>query len=166
MGKYIRGNVDERFALGTLAARTGIIKQFDDVVNERTLVSSLQATWAMTDFTSATGDGPIYLGVAHGDYTLAEIEEFIETTNSWDEGNLISQEIAKRKIRIAGIIQSSDAPADVQVLNDGKPVKLKLNWILLQSQTLQAFAYNSGSSALATTDPQVTIVGHANLFPK
>ncbi len=168
MGRYIRGTVDEELDLGTLAARTAISAIFDNVVNERTLVSSLVATWSLADWTVATGDGPVLVGVAHSDYTSTEIEEYLEQTQSWNEGNMIAQEINKRKIRRVGQFESpiGGVAADSVVLNDGKAIKTKLNWILLQGQSLQIWAYNMGGSAFATTNPTLRTAGHANLFPK
>ncbi len=166
MGKYIRGNVDEFNGLSTLAAKTAIAVDFDETVNERTLVSSLVALWTMTAFTKSTGDGPIMCGVAHSDYSLAEIEEWIETTGSWDEGNLKEQEVGARKIRRVGIFDNPADEAEVSVLNDGKQIKTKLNWILLQGQTLQMWCYNLGTSPLATTSPIVVAQGHVNLWPR
>ncbi len=166
MGRYIRGPVDEELDLGTLAARTLIGANFDSVVNERTLVSSLVATWALSDVTVATGDGPVLVGVAHSDYSDSEIESWIEVTNSWNEGDLVGQEVANRKCRRVGVFESKDLAAETAVLNDGKPIKTRLNWILLQAQTLKVWAYNMGSSPFATTNPTLRVAGHANLFPK
>ncbi len=166
MGRYIRGSVDESLALGTLAAKTVIAGNFDETVNERTLVSSVVARWAMINFTPGTLDGPILCGVAHSDYTDAEIEEWIENTGSWDEGDLVNQEIGGRKIRRVGIFDTPAAATQAAVLNDGKAIKTKLNWILLQGQTLKHWFYNLGTSALATTDPECSTQGHVNLFPK
>ncbi len=168
MGRYIRGTVDENLALGTLGAQALVKLDFDETVNERTLVSSIIATYAMQDFTLAAGDGPILVGVAHSDYSAAEIEAVIESTGSWNEGDKVAQEVAKRLVRKIGIFPSvggagASAPA---VLNDGKPIRTKLNWILLQGQTLTLWAYNLGTSPLATTDPQVSVQGHANLWPR
>ncbi len=168
MGRYIRGTVDEELDLGTLAARTAISAIFDNVVNERALVSSLVATWSLADWTVATGDGPVLVGVAHSDYTSTEIEEYLEQTQSWNEGNMIAQEINTRKIRRVGQFESpiGGVAADSVVLNDGKAIHVKLNWILLQGQSLQIWAYNMGGSAFATTNPTLRCAGHANLFPK
>ncbi len=165
-GRYIRGNVDESLSLGTLAANTLIGTIFDDTVNERTLVTSLVATWVMSDFTSVSGDGPILVGIAHSDYTDAEVEQVIETTGSWDEGDLINQEIGSRKVRKVGFFRTDAATTlDFNTLNEGKPIKMKLNWILNQGQSLRLWAYNAGSGAL-TTGVQVKCNGHANLFPQ
>ncbi len=167
--RYLKGNVDEKLSLGTLAATTLIGDVFDETVNERCLVSSLVASYSLDNLTPP--QGPILFGVAHSDYSDAEIEEVIENTGSWDEGDLVNQEIAKRKVRQIGtfatdsVITSAGAIADVP-FNDGKPVKTKLNWILLQGQTLKIWAYNRSSGALSTTVPIITASGHVNLWPQ
>ncbi len=166
MGRYIRGQVNETLALGTLAGTTLISTPFDSVVTERALVTSVVASYTMQEFTSAAGDGPIMVGLAHSDYTDAEIEAFLENVATWEETDQIGQEIARRKVRIIGTFGVPDSNSSNSRLNDGKPVKTKLNWILTVGQTLRLWCYNLGSSALAGTDPQVTAVGHANLFPK
>ncbi len=164
--RYIRGNVDEQLALSTLGGKVVISQIFDSVVNERTLVSSIVANWSLRSFTPATDDGPIMVGVAHSDYSSAEIEAWIENTGGWDEGNKVQQEVAQRKIRIVGTFPGFvTAETQSSVLNDGKAIKTKLNWVILQAQTLQVWAYNLGSSALATTSPIVSCEGHANLWP-
>ncbi len=168
MGRYIRGTVDEELDLGTLAARTAILVIFDNVVNERMLISSLVAIWSLADWTVATSDGPVLVGVSHSDYNATEIEEYLEQTQSWNEGNKIAQEINTRKIRRIGVFQSpiGGVAADAVVLNDGKAIKTKLNWIMLQGQSLNIWAYNMGGSAFATTNPTLRAVGHANLWPR
>ncbi len=166
MGRYIKGRVDEDLDMGTLAAKTLVGTTFDETVNERTLVSSIVASWSISGWTPGIDDGPVIFGVAHGDYSDAEIEEVIENTGSWDEGNKISQEISKRLVRTIG---SFDTPADansVVAVNEGRPVKTKLNWILNQGVRLKIWAYNAGTSAFATTNPIVHAAGHANLFPR
>ncbi len=166
MGRYIRGDVSEALSLGTLAAEDVVGVLFDQVVQERTLCTSVVARYSMTGFTKSTGDGPILVGLAHGDYSDSEIEVWIETTGSWDETDLVQQEVGSRKIRRVGIFDNPVDEAASVTLNDGKPIKTKLNWILTQGQTLRLWAYNLGTSALATTSPRIDVQGHANLFPK
>ncbi len=167
MGRYIRGGVDENLGLGTLAAATLVSAIFDNVVNERTLISSLVASWSLSNWTPIESVGPIVVGVAHSDYTDAEIEEYIENLNSWDEGALIqSREINRRLVRRVGQFDIPASATESSVLNHGKPIKTKLNWILLQGQSLRYWAYNQGTAAIATTNPDVRLQGHANLFPK
>ncbi len=167
MGKYIRGQVDESVPLGTLASRTAVLAVFDETVNERTLVSSLVASYLIADMTQGAGIGPIMVGIAHGDYTAAEIEEWIENTGSWNETDLVQQEVGGRKIRQIGVFTGANTDgAGVEHLNNGDPIKTKLNWILTQGQTLDLWAYNLGANALATTTPTVFCQGHANLWPR
>lgn len=166
MGRYIRGTVDDEVNLGTLAGSTLVSALFGNVVNERTLVSSLVAAWSLVTVTPVAGVGPVMCGVAHSDYTDAEIEAVIEATGSWNEGDLVAQEIGRRKVRRIGIFDTPQAVEDAVSLNDGKAIKTKLNWILLQGQSLRLWAYNMGGSAFATTTPVVRAQGHANLFPK
>ncbi len=165
--RYIKGIVDETLPLTALAARDVVTQTFDDSVNERTWISSVRGSWSLDGLTHAENIGPIMVGIAHSDYTDAEIEEFIENTGSWDEGDLVSQEVGKRKIRIVGIFQTPPGAqaVDVMVLNDGKPITTKCGWILNQGQTLDLWAYNLGSAAVATTVPNVHLEGHANLWP-
>ncbi len=168
MGRYIRGNIDLDFALGTLAANTLIAQATQDQVGERTLVTSVIATYALSGFTVGDNIGPIEVGLAHSDYTAAEIEAFVERGSSWNEGDQIDREISSRKIRRIGVFQNDGASGDLSraVLNDGKPIKTRLNWILNAGQGLDFWVYNTGGSAVGTTDPNCHVVGHANLFPK
>ncbi len=166
--RYLRGTIDENLSLGTLAGKTVVGDDFDEVVNERTFVSSIDAVWAIAEYTAAAADGPILVGIAHSDYTDAEIEAWIESSQSWNEGDMVAQEVAKRKIRRVGMFRApvGATAGDIQVLNEGKPIHTKCNWILNQGQTLKQWAYNVGTSALATTVPIVSAQGHANLWPR
>ncbi len=164
MGKYIRGGVNETLSLGTLAATTLVGVDFDEVVNGRTLVSSIVAAYSLADVVAAANRGPILVGIAHGDYTDAEIEEVIELTQSWNEGDKVAQEVAKRLVRRIGVFSDTLEAEDTEVLNDGKPIKTKLNWILNDGETLRLWGYNTGTAALAAG--AIRMEGHVNLFPK
>ena len=165
--RYLRGAVDEQMALSTLGAKTAILQAFGSAVTETAYISSIVATWALSDFTAAPGDGPITVGVAHSDYSLAEIEGYIENTGSWTEGDLVqTREIGRRLIRRVGTFRGAPGTNVPTVLNEGKPLRTKLGWLLTTGQTLDLWAYNEGTSPLATTDPQVFVTGHANLWPR
>lgn len=169
MGKYIRGTVDETLALGTLAGNTLVKADFDDAVTERSLISSLVASYSITNVTQIADMGPLVVGVAHSDYSAAEIEEWIENSGAWSEGDKVSQEVAKRQIRVIGIFNpraGTAAGLAADVLNDGKKIKTKLNWILNSTQTLTLWVHNRGTAAVATTIPDVHVMGHANIWPR
>ncbi len=167
MGRYIRGAVDMDSALGTLAAKTLAALAMNDTVTERSFVSSMVANWSLGGFTTGDNIGPIMVGVAHSDYSAAEIEAWIERANSWKEADLVSREIASRKIRRVGVFTGvSGVTGAILTLNGGKPIKTKLNWILNAGQTLDVWAYNNGSAPIATTDPNLIVSGHVNIWPR
>ncbi len=165
-GRYIKGNVNELLAIGALASEDVVLAAFDETVNERSYIGSIRATYAMRDYTVEAGVGPIMVGVSHGDYTAAEIEEWIENSGSWNEGDLVqSKEVGKRLIRKVGTFDTrAMAATEESVLNDGKPIYTKLGWILNQGVTLNLWAYNHGSAAVSTTVPDINCEGHVNLW--
>lgn len=165
MGRYVRGNIAENIALGTLAANT-LLLGATDTVNERSRISSIVCTYSLAGMTPTENAGPILIGVAHSDYTLAEVEAWVELQSGWDEGNLASREISARYIRRIGQFDVPPAANQSVALNEGRQIKTKLNWVLLQAQGLNFFCYNTGTAAVATTDPNVHVQGHANLWPR
>ncbi len=165
MGKYIRGNIAENLALGTLAANS-LISGVTDSVVERTLLSSVVATYSLAGATPLENVGPILVGLAHSDYTDAEIEAWVELQTGWSEADLSAREIADRKIRRVGLFDEPSSATTSIALNEGRPIKTKLNWILNTGQSLRIWAYNTGTGAFATTDPNMHTQGHANLWPR
>ncbi len=166
--KYLKGMITESFNVGLLAAETVGANTVTDAVEDSTWVSSVKATWTLTDVTKATDTGPLTCGVAHSDYSAAEIEEWLENAGSWKQGGMIQQEIAKRRIRLVGTFQSAGAgaPAGISALNEGRPITTKCGWLLTEGQNMKFWWYNNGSVAYVTTGPEITINGHANLWPQ
>jgi len=166
MSRYLRGNIDEEVPLVTLAAKTLVSAAFAENVDSEARISSIVARYSLSDFTPAAADGPILVGLAHSDYSDAEIEAWLELTSSWAEGNLVaSKEVANRLCRRVGIFDTPATLALATSLNDGKAIKTKLNWLLIEGQTIKVWAYNMGTSAL-TSGAIVHIQGHANLWPQ
>lgn len=160
----MRGTIDEELDLGTLAAKTLVIGAFDETVLETTRVTSIVITASLRDFTPVTDAGPVLIGISHSDYTAAEVEEVIENLGSWNRGDMISQEMSKRLVRRLGIFEIPPSAEGNSVLNNGRPLRVKLNWKLITGQGLELWAYNYGSAAIATTTPIVTLAGYANLW--
>ncbi len=130
--------------------------------------SSILARWSISEWTPATGVGPVLVGIAHSDYSDAEIEAWIEQTTGWTEGDLVAAEVRRRKVRKVGIFGSpagAGIAAEAAVLKDGEAIRTKLGWQLTTSQTLRVWGYNLGTQAFATTSPQIQVQGHANLWP-
>ncbi len=164
--RYLKGKVNMSFNLTALAAKDAVSQAIADTVSERTWVSSIKAVFSLSEFTPGNDIGPVLIGVAHSDYTAAEIEQWIENSGSWTEGNKVEQEIARRYIRQIGVFETPDDAADSVSLNDGRMLRVKCGWILNSGQTCSIWAYNQGSSAIATTVPQLNIDGHCNLWPR
>ncbi len=116
-------------------------------------IMSMKATWSMTNNTA--GDGTLICGYAHGDYTVAEIKEFIESGASISIGNKIAGEQAGRLIRIVGAFPGQDVE---EVLNDGRPIKTRLNWAIPIGTNFNAFVYND-DGAQRTTGGGVRVNG-------
>ncbi len=165
--RYLRGNIDLVFALLTLADNDVSIQANSESVTETTWLSSVKLIWAVRDFVA--GEGPVYVGIAHSDYSSAEIEEWLENTASWSQGDLVQQEVAKRKIKMVGVFDfkfiSSTQGLQAEKLNDGKPITTKCNWMLSTGQSIDLWAFNKSGAALQT-GAVISVEGHANLWPR
>ncbi len=162
--RYIRGQVAEELSLGALVASTAVATTFDNTVSETTWVSSVDAVYTLTNWTPTAGAGPILILLAHSDYTVAEIEEWLENTGAWSEGDLIPQEQSRRMIRQVGVFRNPATTGEVSRLADGRMVHTKINMRLLSGQTLQLVCYNLGA-ANAGSGGVVDCVGKAHLWP-
>ncbi len=167
--RYIKGRIDESNQLSTLGPKVVIGFNADDTVNDSAWLSSVKLTHSLKQYTNTASAGPILVGVCHSDYADSEIEQWLEFGGTWDTGNLISQEIAKRKIRQIGVFRTEDTsgtgPNTNYVLNEGRPITTKCGWMLAEGDTAKLWYYNSGAVAFATTNPSVIAIGHANLWP-
>ncbi len=166
--RYLRGQISFTFDFGSLASKDLVLAPVPDVLTEKAWLSSVKSTYSLTDVTDSTQDaGPVLVGIAHSDYTAAEVEAWIENLGSWEQGDKISQEIAKRMIRRVGVFPGKDANnlEQAQVLNLGRPITTKCGWQLTTGQTVDFWVYNMGTGVFATTTPTVHFEGHANLWP-
>ncbi len=112
-------------------------------VDKPTRVMSVDCLFAINGMTA--GEGPVDIGLAHGDYTDTEIEECLEATGSWASDDKVARERGNRLVRRVGQLD-----AEHDELNDGKPVRVRLNWALVTGQTLRYWARNVGSGTLTT----------------
>ncbi len=146
-------------AIGALASFDVVSNVITAAVTNEIRVMSVDASWTLVDRTAA--DDGQSIGLAHSDYTAAEIEECLEASASIDLGDKIAQEQANRLVREIGTFSGGEPTG--AVLNDGMPIKTKLNWLLNEGDSLQVWIRNS-SANVYTTGCLVAING--NLWVK
>ena len=155
--RLIVGRYDHSLDVSSLAVDALVSSSIAAAVEERSYVISM-------DVVASIGGGAsgqtLVIGVAHGDYTNAEIEEWYENSGSWDEGSLPDQEKSRRKCRQIGMFSSS---AD-QRIEQGENIRVKLGWILNQGEQLTFWGYNTGTTSMSSTT-FVTFVGQVYLRP-
>ncbi len=145
-------------ALGTLTAGTVITTGLTGTSDAQYRLISADMVWTMHNHTA--GEGPISVGYAFGDYTVTEIKEALENAISISPGNKIFGERAGRWVRKIGQFSGNDPS---EVLNDGKPIKTRLNWAVQIGSVVNMFAYNNDTNDFATG----TVVGAmGNLWVK
>ncbi len=162
--KYIDGAIDFVLAATTLAPNTLVSGTLGQSVVDTTRVSSIRCAYSLSNVTPATSVGPMIFGVAHSDYADSEIEQWVESTASWDIGDKIAAEIRGRLVRQIGTFPAPASAAEVVTFNDGRPMKTKLNWLLAEGDTLKFWVYNTGATAYGTTVPNFKANGKANLW--
>lgn len=116
---------------------------------------SMQMTWTYNGATG--GDGPITVGYCHSDYSVAEIKECLEAQAAVATGNKIALEQSNRLVRIVGTIRAVANAGSA--LNDGKPIKTRLNWLITVGDQVNFFAFNENTAAL-TTGGVINAVGN------
>ncbi len=142
--------------MGTPGGDSVVKGNLDSTVVDGTFLISADLVWGLRGITP--GEGPIVVGLAHSDYSAAEIEEALEAITSWDEGDKVAQERRRRKVRTVGMFSGETA---TQVLNDGKPIKTKLGFAIAEGDTLAVWGWNK-SGATLTTGQIITAQGGVN----
>ncbi len=144
--------VSNEDALGTLGAGIAVTASMTGAANTPYRCKSVTASWVITGSTAA--EGPVTVGYAHSDYTQTEIKECLEAFASVDQGDKIARERTSRLVRIVGTISLGSG---ANRLNNGMPVKTKLNWLINIGDSVNIFSFNENTSTALTTG---AIVNH------
>ncbi len=153
MGKFQPIQINKTLALGTLAQATGVLTSLTtDAASEGYWCVSMDLTAAWSAATA--GEGAIEVYLADNDWSLAEVEEYIELATGFDRGDKKAQEIQARgrTIRYVGAVTPED-----NSLNDGKPTRVKFRIYIAEGSTLALCFYNLG--AALTTGFSMDIAG-------
>ncbi len=137
--------VDHQIAIGAPAdgAITTTVLA-DTVINRMFLIS---VSWLLALRDNTAGEGPLFVGVAHNDYTSAEILEWYNAQGNWDQSDLVAREQARRKIRKVAIFPGQLAN---EIVNNGMEIKTKLGFIVEEGATLEPFIVNEGGATRTT----------------
>ncbi len=125
---------------------------------------SADLAYAWEDIQAQIDDGAEF-GLAHSDYSAAEIEECLEAQASIDLGDKIAQEHANRLVRSIGKMPANTVAAGSGVVfNDGNKKKTRLNWLLSIGDTLNLWIRN-GSGVVWTTGSTIGAIGDLYVLP-
>ncbi len=127
----------------TLASDTALTVNVVGASDSQYRMMTIKATFGLRDLVA--DDGPVTVGFAHSDYTVAEIKECLEAGAAISQGDKIATERANRLVRIVGTFNTGE-----EMLNDGKPISTRLNWLITIGDSVVLFAFNESTAALAT----------------
>ncbi len=147
-------------ALGALATLDVVSAALTSTAADKYRVISAKLAYTWLDIAAVIDDGAQF-GLAHSDYSAAEIEECLEATGNIDLGDKIAQEQGNRLVRQIGTFGSLQGAVvgGGRVWNHGEMIHTKLNWLMSASDTLvlwvrntSGVVYTTGSSIGATGD--------------
>ncbi len=132
-------------ALSTLADGTVLLSNITGTLVDPFHAISMDINWTLRGGT--VGEGPIEVGVAHGDYSTTEVSEALNAGQTIVGRNvdMIEKEQARRLVRLAGAFDGQLANDDI---NDGKMQRVKMGWTIGTGKTLNVFEINRSGSAL------------------
>ncbi len=143
-------------SLGALADNDVII---DDVLGgpltEDFYWVAAKLKWSLRNATP--GEGPIEVGLSHGDYTAAEVEENLEV-DFLGPGSKIEQEQARRLVRRVGVY---DVVTAEEKLENGIAVRTGCKFVIENGQNPQVWAHNLAGQTLTTG---AIVVGTGHLY--
>ncbi len=150
--------VNSENAVGALATLDVLSAGLTANAADKIRFISLIGSWTWSDIQQITDDAMSF-GVAHSDYTAAEIEECLEATGSMDLGDKVAGEQANRLVREIGTFNglATAAGGGIQ-FNDGKPVKTRLNWLMSAGDSLVVWVRNA-STLVYVTGSEITFAG-------
>ncbi len=153
---FVAVPVTAELGLSTLGDNTVLTQSILGALGEEMFFISADLTWTLAEATA--GEGPIKVGVAHGDLTAAEINEALDAS-PLDRDDIIANERRRRPVRTVGMFRSTTA---TEVLNDGRKIRTTIKMKVGIGHDLNFWARNqSGATLTAGTQIQVDGVLYA-----
>ncbi len=107
-------------------------------------VHAAKLSWTMRGHTA--GEGPLIVGIAHGDYSVTEIKENLDVDYT-DPEDKINRERAGRLVRRVGQFHGLAAE---EALADGEEILTKCKFVVGNSRSLDGFVMNRSGATLTT----------------
>ncbi len=153
-----RVRVAALLAIGALATRDVATGNITNAAVDPYRLMSVDLQYKIGDV-KAVADDNFEIGLAHSDYTAAEVEECLEAQAAIDLGDKIAQEQSNRLVRYIGTLTGQTVVNAGYQFNDGKPVHTKLNWKMSTGDILNVWIRN-GSDTVWTDGANIGVMGN------
>ncbi len=142
---------------GALASNDVTSAAITGVSTDLLRIVSVDFSYGLSDLGATSDDGQEF-GLAHSDYTPAEIEACLEETGQMNPGDLLAREVGNRLVRTIGQMVGAPGTGAGLNFNNGMRVKTRLNWLLSTGDALSLWIRNS-SGTVWTTGASIDTIG-------
>ncbi len=138
------------FVLPAALVAGGVVAgSITDAVTSPLRIVSARLTYNMSDVPQVSDDGHEF-GLAHGDYTAAEVKECLDASGGINKNDKIAMERTNRLVRTIGTMAGQQSVDGGRSYNQGEPEKTKLNWYVGVGETLAIWIRNSSDTTWAS----------------
>ncbi len=130
-----------------------VVKATLNNFSDEVVILSAKLTWSL--FGHTPNEGPLQVGIATDDLSVAEIGEALDASPS-SRSDQVAFEQAGRMVRLAGVFDGQVAD---EKLNEGRLLKTKLGFAVANNNDAVFFVRNL-SGATLTTGSSVRVNGH------
>ncbi len=127
-------------------ANSGIVVLQNAIASLGESFYAISADIAVASRGHTQGEGPLQVGMSHGDLTVTEIKEAIESDLS-DPNDIIQKERSRRPVRTVGYLRQDVDPA---LIGDGQLQRLKMKMKLGDGNAINVWASNRSGAQLTT----------------
>ncbi len=139
--------LDSALALATLTNATALTTALSPSENvEGNSLYCISADLLLSLDSMTPGEGPIIVGCNHDSYSVTQIKEFLES-DALDFTNKLEIERSRRQIREWGVFAVA---VSGEVLNDGKPLRVRIRFPVELGHSPNIFAFNKSGATLTT----------------
>ncbi len=143
--KYVSIPVNAQLSIGALANQVVILGGILGALAENFFAINAKLSWSWRAHTA--GEGPVQVGLSHGDLTAAEVEAYLEL--SWtDPNDKIAAEVATRGKYIVPV-GVFDGLTTEEKLFDGRVKKSRIKWVT-KAEDLSMYAHCQDVNGLTT----------------